>query len=251
MRPLIALTTTTATAGDYRVPQITLGAPYISAVEGMGGTGVLVTPAHDDGSIDRLLDLVAGVVLTGGEDVEPRHYGQDPHPKLGATNPARDEMELKVAAGALERRMPVLGICRGFQLLNVALGGTLYQDIPSQLGGDLTHEQTAAIGARWHSARVEPESRLNEIFGTTDLFINSFHHQAVHRLGDGLRAVAWAEDGVIEGAEAPDAPWIFGVQWHPERGEAEIQGDRRNPDRRLFYSFIQAAREYGEAPVGV
>lgn len=251
MRPLIALTSTTSAAADYGVPQVMLGTTYIAVLEGLGAASVLLTPAHDPASLERILDLSSGLVLTGGEDVEPRRYGQDPHPKLGSTNPARDEMELRVVAAALERRMPVLAICRGFQLLNVAMGGTLYQDLPSQLGGDLLHEQAAPIAHRWHSARVEEDSSLAQIFGVSELFINSFHHQGIDRIAEGLRPLAWAEDGLVEAAEAPDYPWVFGVQWHPERGEAETQRDGGHPDRRLFASFVEAAREHAGGGVGV
>lgn len=251
MRPLISVTTTTYMGADYRVPQVMIGTTYIRAIEKMGGSTLLVTPTHEPVSIERLLDLSHGLVLTGGEDVEPRRYGQDPHEKLGSTNPDRDAMECLAVHAALERRMPILAICRGMQLLNVALGGTLYQDLPSQLGGDLLHEQQAPIGDGWHKARVEDGSRLAEIFGETDLFINSFHHQAIRDLGEGLQAVAWAEDGLIEGVEAPDYPWVFGVQWHPERGEAERQPDPgSHPDRRLVSSFVEACAEYAAVGAG-
>lgn len=243
MRPLIVLTTSTYTAADYRVPQVALGTTYISVVESMGGSSILTTPAHDTESLDHIMEMAQGLILTGGEDVEPGRYGQKPHPKLGSTNPARDEMEFRVLEVALRRQIPVLAICRGLQLLNVALGGTLYQDLPSQLDGDLLHEQSAPIGDRWHRARVEKDSRLAGIFGATELFINSFHHQGIDKLAPELEPLVWAEDELIEGVEAPGYPWVFGVQWHPERGEAEMDGDRRHPDRRLFWSFMEAARE--------
>jgi putative glutamine amidotransferase len=115
--------------------------------------------------------------------------------------------------------------------------------------GDLLHEQEAAINARWHHARVEEGSRLAEIFGSGELHINSFHHQGVKELAPALRARGWAEDGLIEAVEAPDYPWVMGVQWHPERGEAEIEKDRRNPDRRLFWAFAEACREFAAAGV--
>lgn len=233
-------------AADFRVPQVMLGTPYIRVIEALGGSAILLTPAHDPRSIERILDLSCGLILTGGEDVEPRRYGQAPNPKLGATNPERDEMELTTVRAAVDRGMPVLAICRGMQLLNVAFGGTLYQDLPTDLDGDLLHEQEAPIGDGWHTARVEPTSRLAGIFGETELFINSFHHQAIRQLGENLRAVAWAEDDVIEGIEAPDHSWMFGVQWHPERGEAERHPHPgSHPDRRLVEAFVAAARGYG------
>jgi putative glutamine amidotransferase len=248
MRPLIAVTTTTSIAADFRVPQVTLGTPYIRVLEAMGGSVILLTPAHDPRSIERILDLSCGLVLTGGEDVEPRRYGEEPNPKLGATNPDRDRMELLTVDAAVQRGMPILAICRGMQLLNVAFGGTLYQDLPTDLEGDLLHEQEAPVGDGWHSARVDPASRLARIFGETELFINSFHHQAIRQLGENLRAVAWAEDDVIEAVECANAAWMFGVQWHPERGEAERHPQPgAHPDRRLVEAFVAAAVEYGEA----
>jgi putative glutamine amidotransferase len=138
----------------------------------------------------------------------------------------------------------VLAICRGVQLLNVALGGTLYQDLPSQREGDLLHEQDAPVGHRWHHASVLPGSGLETIFGTRELFINSFHHQGIDELAPSLKPVVWAEDGLVEGVEGRDHPWLYGVQWHPERGEAGSSADERDPDRRLFSAFVQAAREF-------
>ncbi|MBW3628470.1 MAG: gamma-glutamyl-gamma-aminobutyrate hydrolase family protein [Gemmatimonadetes bacterium] len=246
MRPLIATTTTSYEDPNYRTPQIMLGSPYIAALEAMGGTPLLVTPAHDEESIGRLIDLADGLVLTGGEDVDPAYYGQEPHTNLASVNRARDRMEMLAVERAIERGMPVLAICRGLQLLNVALGGTLFQDLPSQRAEGIIHEQSAPITERWHSARIAEESQLAQIFGATDLFINSFHHQGINRLAEPLRPVAWAEDGLIEGVEGRDHPWMIGVQWHPERGEAETRGDRRHPDNRLFYAYLEAARKFGE-----
>jgi len=246
MRPLIATTTTSYEDPSYRTPQVMLGIPYLAAVERMGGTPILVTPAHDDESIARLVDLADGLVLTGGEDVDPSCYGQEPHPKLASVNRARDRMEMRALERAMERGMPVLAICRGLQLLNVALGGTLFQDLPSQRAEGLIHEQDAPINERWHSARVAESSQLAQIFGATDLFINSFHHQGINQLAESLRPVAWAEDGLIEGVEGREHPWMIGVQWHPERGEAETRGDRRHPDNRLLYAFMEAAKKFGE-----
>lgn len=239
---LIAVTTSLAPGGYHDLPHVTLSAQYVAAVEAQGGTSVLLTPAHARASVERVLDLADGLLLTGGEDVEPSRYGQEPHPKLGRVTPERDELELFVLERALERNLPVLAICRGMQVLNVGLGGTLYQDLIAQRAGGVIHEQAAPASQRWHGARVDPGSRLHEIFGADALTINSFHHQGIDRLAPGLRASVWADDGLIEAVEAEGYPWVFGVQWHPERGEAEILRDRRDPDRRLFYAFLAATR---------
>jgi len=157
---------------------------------------------------------VRGLVLTGGEDVEPARYGATPHPKLEDTDPARDAAELALIAAARERRLPILAICRGIQILNVALGGTLYQDLGSERPGPVTHTGDD----RRHAVRVEPGSLLERTLGARAATVNSRHHQAIRDLAPGLRAVAWAEDGLIEAAEPADAaaPWTLAVQWHPE-----------------------------------
>jgi len=243
-RPLIAVTTSSRPTGSHGLPGVHLNLQYVRAVEAVGGVALLVTPAHERPGLEALLGLADGLLLTGGEDVDPARYGQTPLPQCGEPNLERDRMEVEVLALAREREMPVLAICRGIQLLNVAMGGTLFQDIPTQLGGDLLHEQMAPIERRWHHATVERGSGLERIFGSRELFINSFHHQAIDRLAPGLRATVRAEDGVIEGVEGEGGAWMYGVQWHPERGEAELAHDERDPDRRLFYAFLTAAREF-------
>src|SRR5690606_24932130 len=157
---------------------------------------------------------------------------------------ARDVMELEVLRRALEARMPVLAICRGLQLLNVHFGGTLVQDLPSERPGGPIHEQQAPITDHWHGARVESGSRLARILGSESLQINSFHHQGIERLGAGLRPLAWAEDRLIEAVEAVDHPWVIGVQWHPERAEAEVPDTHTHPDWRLFSAFGEEARRF-------
>ncbi len=246
MRPLIVVTTPIRPGGSHGLPQVQLNAQYVAAVEEPGGTALLATPAHDEESVRRLVGMAHALVLTGGEDVDPARYGQEPHPALGSVNLPRDAMELAALEAALERRLPVLAICRGLQLLNVALGGTLFQDLPAQRPGRVHHEQTAPWSHRWHGARVEPGSALHAVFGTGELFINSFHHQGIDRLAPGLEATVLAEDGLVEGVEATEYPWVYGVQWHPERGEAESPGDERDPDRRLFWALVRAAREFAE-----
>ncbi len=161
------------------------------------------------------LDAVRGLVLTGGEDVDPARYGATPHPKLEPTDPARDAAELALIAAARQRRLPILAICRGIQILNVALGGTLYQDLDSERPGPIVH---SGGDERRHAIRVEPDSLLARTLGTEQATVNSRHHQAIRDLAPGLRAVGWADDGLIEAVEPADrgAPWMLAVQWHPE-----------------------------------
>jgi putative glutamine amidotransferase len=245
VRPLIALSTTLGPGGSRKLPQVQINASYLAAVQDAGGAPVLLSPAHDEPGVRALLDVCHGLVLTGGEDVDPARYGQPPHPESGAPNHPRDRVEFLAVEHALERGLPTLAICRGMQLLNVALGGTLVQDLPSQRPGPVIHEQEAPLGHRWHAARVLPGSGLHEVFGSEELFINSFHHQGIDRLAPALRATVWAEDELVEGVESTEHPWARGVQWHPERGEAEALQDRRDPDRRLFHAFVEAANRFG------
>lgn len=241
MNPLVALTTTITGAPPAERPRVAIHANYLDVLERVGLAPVLLTPAHSAASVEAILRTCAGLVLSGGEDVEPARYGEAPHPQLGAVNPPRDAMEFAALAVALERDLPILAICRGCQVLNVFYGGTLYQDLAAQRPGSALHEQAEPWGVRPHRARVEPGSRLGEIVAGGEFCINTFHHQAVKDVGAGLEVTAVAEDGVIEAIEARDRGWVIGVQWHPERCDAAVpDGD---PDRRLFASFRQAVLE--------
>lgn len=241
MNPLVALTTTMTGVPPAGRPRVGIHANYLAVLERVGLTPVLLTPAHSAASVQAILRRCAGLVLSGGEDVDPARYGEEAVPELGDVNPARDEMEFAALAIALERDLPVLAICRGCQVLNVFYGGTLYQDLPSQRPESALHEQEEPWHVRPHRAMVEPGSRLDEVIPDGEFFINTFHHQSVKDLGPGLDIAAVAEDGVIEAVEARDRGWVIGVQWHPERHEATApDGD---PDRLLFASFRQAVFE--------
>lgn len=240
MVPLTAITATIIPeAGVFRRPEIALYAVYVSVLEQQELAAVMLTPAHSGRSCRELLRHCHGLVLSGGEDVDPARYGERAMPQLGTVNPARDEMELAVLEQALERRLPVLGICRGHQLLNVYFGGTLYQDVETQWPGALRHRQEA-WGLHSQEALIVETSRLAEIVGGTRIRINSFHHQAIKDLAPGLAVAARAEDGLIEAVEARDHPWVIGVQWHPERHEAKAP--EADPDRRLLAAFADAVR---------
>jgi len=241
MVPLTAITATIVPeAGVYRRPEIALYAVYLSVLERQQLASVMLTPAHSRRSCRELLRHCHGLVLSGGEDLDPARYGERALPELGTVNPARDEMEFGALETALERRIPVLGICRGLQLLNVYFGGTLYQDVGTQFPGALRHLQEEAWGLHSHEAHIVETSRLAEIVGGTRIRINSFHHQAIKDLAPGLVEVARAEDGLIEAVEARDHRWVLGVQWHPERHEAKAP--EADPDRRLLAAFADAVR---------
>ncbi len=198
--------------------RVALNSTYVRALDRAGLVPLaLPTMLAPDRAVAALqASGVRGLVLTGGEDVEPGRYGAAPHPKLEDTDPARDAAELALIAAARDRRLPILAICRGIQILNVALGGTLYQDLGSERPGPITHSGDAGT----HAVRVEPGSLLERTLGTRAATVNSRHHQAIRNLAPGLRAVAWAEDGLIEAVEPADAEggaaWTLAVQWHPE-----------------------------------
>jgi len=212
MTKVVAVSATRRTDGGRE--RVALNIAYVRALTRAGLTPLLVPPVLEPDAACAALDRVQGLVLTGGEDVEPSRYRAAPHPKLGETDAARDAVELALIAGAERRRLPVLAICRGIQILNVALGGTLYQDLGSERAGPVDHSDAAAR----HGLRVEPESLLHHTLATVEASVNSRHHQAIRELAPTLRATAWAEDGVIEGVERRDraAPWTVAVQWHPE-----------------------------------
>lgn len=238
-QPLVALTTTSvAEGGAHGKPQILLYSAYIAALEPLGLAPVLITPMHSALSVQSLLEHCEGLVLTGGEDVDPRRYGEEPLPELGTVTPARDEMEFTALSLAVRREIPILGICRGCQVMNVFFGGTLYQDLHTQFDDALTHEQEGPWEARWHDATVSAGSMLHDIVCSDKLRINSFHHQGVKDIAPSLVAGAVAEDGLVEAVESTELPWALGVQWHPERGEAKAP--ETDPDRRLLAAFRKA-----------
>jgi putative glutamine amidotransferase len=235
--PLIALSATTRETDG--VERVRLNAAYVRAVESAGLTPIIVPPFANPELAARILDAVSGLVLTGGEDVDPSLYGATPHPELGPVNCSRDLTELALLAAAREKRLPTLAICRGIQVVNVGLGGTLVQDLPSQHDGAGEHELDDERDSRVHSVQIDPASHLANILGTQLVDVNSIHHQAVDRLGDAMRVSARAEDGVIEGVESDDPDWwMVGVQWHPE----ELTTTPEPWDRRLFAAFAEACR---------
>ena len=198
---------------DQGRTRVALNAAYARAAIAAGLTPLVVPALISPDAASEVIAAVGGLMLTGGEDVDPRHYGAGRSQKLEATDDARDLVELALYRAARERRVPILAICRGIQLVNVAEGGTLVQDLPTERPSTVAH---AGSNAR-HGLRVEPGSLVERVAGHP-AGVNSRHHQAVNDLGPALRAVAWADDGVIEGVEwrDPSAGWLLGVQWHPE-----------------------------------
>ena len=232
MRPLIGISSY-GRAGKRQT--FSLPCEYVDAVRLAGGVPVVLPSA--EGEIPEALDAVDALILPGGGDVDPARYKGSHHEANYGISPERDGFELALARAALARRdLPILCICRGMQLLNVALGGTLISHIPDHFGDRVKHRHPEHQPIE-HRVRLEPESQIATILGATDLVVQSVHHQAVGRLGQGLRPVAWSPDGVVEAVEATDHPFVIGVQWHPEVGAL---GDERQ--RRLFEHLIGLAR---------
>lgn len=210
---------------------------YVRAVEAAGGLPLVFAPGVPADAQD-LLDHVQGLLLTGGADVDPSRYGDPPHAALGRVLPERDAFELALCRTALNRDLPILAICRGHQVLNVATGGTLVQDIPSDIQGFVDHDPDVDRWQTAHEVRILPGTRLQALLKRQDVAVNSFHHQAVKRLGDGLvvSAVSVA-DQVVEAIEMPGRRLVIGVQWHPESF-----WDRGPEFRPLFEALVEAAR---------
>jgi putative glutamine amidotransferase len=224
MRPLIGVSTSEVRVqesarpmpeGDPPQREMVLGMVYAAAVQRAGGIPVVLPPIppHD---VPALLNRLQGICLSGGPDLDPAAYHARAHAELGPIEPELDHFELALARAADAAGLPVLGICRGCQVLNVARGGTLHQHLPDVTDGKLGHRQSEPGRITTHTVTIAPGSRLASIVGAGELEVNSFHHQAVDKLGQGLRSVAWSKDGVIEGIEDADAPLYLGVQWHAE-----------------------------------
>ncbi len=198
---------------------LTLGKMYIKAIENAGGIPLVLPVIHDNVNlIEEMIGQVDGILLSGGVDVDPLLFDEEPVPGLGRIDPERDVFELELARLALNKDKPILGICRGCQVLNVAAGGTIIQDIPSFCGDDkfFKHQQSAPRWHVTHTVDLIEHNRLAEIFGTTLLTVNSYHHQAVKQVADGFVATAHSRDGIIEAIEGVKSRYAVGVQWHPE-----------------------------------
>jgi putative glutamine amidotransferase len=232
MKPVVAVSATTRVTDG--VERVRLNASYLHALEAAGLVPLVVPPLDGSSDVESILRAVHGLVLTGGEDIDPSRYGAEPRPPTHAAHARRDACEIALTLAARHLALPTLAICRGVQLANVALGGTLVQDIPSERTDALVHDGGSARNARVHEVRIEPGSRLASAIGTSSLTVNSSHHQAVDCVAPRLRVNAAAPDGVSEGLEwAASDWWMVGVQWHPE----ELVDDKEAWDRSLFAAF--------------
>jgi len=230
----VAVTASIRPDGD--TSRVRLTAAYVTALESAGLIPLIVPPLSRDRAAAAVLDSVSGLVLTGGEDVDPARYGEERHKKVRSVNAARDATEATLVEEARARGMPVLAICRGIQILNVALGGTLVQDIASQCETDISHDEEGHRDTRSHEITIEPGSLIAKAIGTERCTVNSFHHQSVKRVAEGMRVTARAPDGIIEGLESTDEDWwVMAVQWHPE----EMTNSAEPWDRGLFKAFAR------------
>jgi len=231
--PLIGVTTHGIDGrGDVRLPNT-----YVDAVRRAGGAPVLLPSGGDDAL--AVLPRLDALVLTGGSDVDPVHFGQEAHPTVYGIDPDRDRSDLAFVHAALSAELPMLAICRGMQVVNVALGGTLHQHVPDEVDGSVIHRADPP-GAVPHDVTVEASSQLAEVMGAHAVSGMSWHHQAVDDLGKGLRSVAVAPDGIIEAVALDGHPWCLIVQWHPE-----LTADSDETQQRLFDGIVAAAVERG------
>ncbi len=226
-------------AKDHREPTLFVPQRYLTAIEQAGAIPLVLAPNQTSSALRRLVALLDGLLITGGNfDIHPRFYGERPIPELGILKPRRTEFELEMTASALKEDLPVLGICGGAQAINVALGGSLYQDIETQLPAAGGHQQSAKKSTGGHPVRVKDNTQLYAIVGQQTLEVNTTHHQAVKKLGRGLAVNAIADDGVIEGIESTEHRFVLGVQWHPE-----VLAPRRSAQRRIFSCFVSRCKQ--------
>jgi gamma-glutamyl-gamma-aminobutyrate hydrolase PuuD len=218
--------------GAWEVPAAVIPLAYVNAIEDAGGRALIVPPSED--AIEETLDALDGILFSGGSDVDPSTYGHDVHPETTNLRPERDRGELALLRAALDRDMPMLAVCRGSQVLNVARGGDLVQHLPDVVG-DEKHKQTPGVFAD-HEVEVERDTKLGALLGERAP-VKSHHHQGFGRVGEGLVETAWAEDGTLEALEDPLKRFAVGVLWHPEEGE----------DAALFRALVEEARAYRAA----
>jgi putative glutamine amidotransferase len=238
--PVIGITgRTDQSARPPNLSLFSISQPYVQAVEMSAGAPVVLPPHLEEANLHAILEHLDGLILSGGGDIQPALFGAEDNGLLWLVDERRDRAEIALARRALTQGLPLLAICRGAQVLNVAAGGTLILDIPTQIPDALTHSTVAGrpLAVVAHTVEVAADSRLAALVGAGELGVNSAHHQAVKTVGAGLTVTARAPDGVIEGLEAPAHPFCLGVQWHPE-----VMVERHPVMRRIFAGLIEAAQ---------
>jgi putative glutamine amidotransferase len=221
-----------------------------AAIWRAGGVPIPLLNLHDDAYVEASVEGLDGLVLQGGVDVAPENYGQRPLRQEWSGDPVQDAYELTLLKEIVARKIPALGICRGAQIMNVALGGTLYQDLETQVDGALSHRSWERYELIEHTVSLTQGSLLTELYGPADLLVNTIHHQGVHAVAPGFRVSAVAPDGVVEGIErVDDGHWLVGIQWHPEWLDGSAQGGpHRSDGAPLFNALIERVRERRASP---
>ncbi len=210
---------------------------YLDGIMEAGGAPLIFPFTEDEELTDQFTGMCDGILFTGGQDVSPAIYGEEPLPQLEEVSDRRDRLELLVIKEALALEKPVFGICRGLQFLNAALGGTLYQDLSTQYDARIPHRQSEPYSVPTHEVNIEPGSPLADVLGSGPISVNSFHHQGVKDLAPGLVPMAWAPDGLVESFFRPGSAFFWAVQWHPEM---LFRNDENS--RKLFRTFVEACR---------
>jgi putative glutamine amidotransferase len=241
-KPVIGITTSRMTNPSRR-PAFGTNVPYVKSIADAGGLPVLVPLNLSNEDLDLLLLRLDGILFTGGYDIDPRQYGNHPHPKVEGVDADRDRMEIHLVQVLIQFSKPFFGICRGCQVINVALGGSLYEDIPEQFRGDIQHDRhDRSRNYIAHKVDVQSGSRLASILTVSPAGVNSLHHQGVNKLAHGLQISAIASDGLVEAFELPNHPFGLAVQWHPEE-LSELE-----PMRWLFEAFIKSCQPANSNP---
>ncbi len=234
--PLIGLTSYRE-LNKYNHPQISLNEAYIKATINAGANPVILPLGLSEDALENILSRLDGIIFTGGGDIQPEIYSSQPHPLVSEVDADRDRVEIHLARRTIERGLPFLGICRGLQVVNVALGGTIYEDILDQRTSALQHQYYPDWPRNYlaHAVQVEAGSRLEQILGMSEAQVNSLHHQGIDRLASDLHASAYAPDGLIEACELPGHPFGLAVQWHPEWLQEYL------PMQAIFRALVQAS----------
>lgn len=243
MKPVIGITSFIEPTLQKR--RVNVSYHYIESIEMVGGIPFIIPECKYEDTVTAYLDRLDALIISGGVDVSPYLYGENPIREVSYFSVERDNFEIALVKEAIERKIPVFGICRGIQIINVALGGTLYQDIHAQTGSKLGHNPVGMpVDRLYHKVKVEEDTKMASIFKKSEFLINSFHHQAINKLGEGVIPAAYSEDGIIEAIELKNNRYVYGVQWHPEdltRDYPEFRG--------LFKHLIDLVHEIKGEPV--
>ncbi|WP_249871726.1 gamma-glutamyl-gamma-aminobutyrate hydrolase family protein [Oceanobacillus saliphilus] len=237
MKPIIGVTASMETDKAY----YSVANRNVKAILAAGGIPIILPYYMEQAEINQISDRIDGLYATGGYDIDPILFGEEPHPQLGTIIPERDQAELALMKIMLEKKKPILGVCRGSQILNIAAGGDMYQDIYSQINKNLLqHSQKAPFDYCSHFVEVKEGTLLHHLTGKSKFRINSFHHQANRAVPDGFQVSGKASDGIIEAIESKIHPFVLGLQWHPEA----LINERDDPSLKIYQGFIKACREH-------